>query len=206
MRLGQHTGQTDYLDAAKKTLGNFIGVMEQMPAPAANMLLATGRYLKAAEQSADKSAGAQPDAVATKGPVTLEVFASTLAVEPGQTVDLVLRINIDKGWHINSNRPLQEDLIRTAVSLSTDAPATLTNVTYPPGREATFAFSPEAVSVYEAAISIHAKLAIPDDAAAGEMSLDLIVNTQACNDSSCLAPETHVLPLGFAVELPAAVQ
>jgi hypothetical protein len=54
---------------------------------------------------------------------------------------------------------------------------------------------PEPISIYEGQVEIKAKVKIRDGAEAGTVDLVFEVDTQACDDRSCLAPEKHILQL-----------
>ena len=201
VRLAGQTGRTEPLAAAGRVLERFHGHMDRMPQATAAMLLAAGAYLEAtASAAASQPAGAKPDAVAGKPPVALEAFVSPRSAAPGEVVDVAIRVTIDKGWHINSNKPLQKHLIPTSVHVEPTRFAALHRVVYPEGKKAKFAFSKEALSVYEGVIRIRAKVRIDPSAGPGPVEATVAVKTQACNDSSCLAPETHVLSLRLVIE------
>jgi len=198
VRLARLTGERKYLDAARDTLEAFEGFMQRMPTAAAGLLLATDAYLDAGA-SRTPVAAAEPDAVAEKGPVRIEAFASRLTAAPGGTIDLAVRIAIDEGWHINSHRPLQKDLVATAVGLAKGSPGTLERVSYAPGRKVKLAFSPEALSVYEGTVRVRAAVRLGEKVKPGPLKLALTVTTQACTDSMCSLPETHALTVTLKV-------
>jgi len=198
--LSRHTGEKKYLAAAKKTLDTFGGFIERMPTGTAGMMLAAGEYLDAAEAGPTRAARPRPDAAAEAGPVALAAFASRLRAAPGQTIDLAVRITIDRGWHVNSHKPLQKNLIATRLALKAGPPVALSDVAYPAGKEVKFAFSTEAVSVYEGTAWIRGKVTIARTAKPGPAPLELWVDTQACNDSTCAAPQKHKLTLKVTID------
>ena len=196
VRLGQLTGQSKYRDAAGETLDAFQGFMARMPQGTSSLLVAAAMYLDTAPAA---PAGPKADAVAGKKPVSVAAFASRLTAAPGAEIDLALRVAVDKGWHVNSHRPLGKDLIATSLSVNAGGSAVLGDVVYPPGKKVKFAFSPEALSVYEGTIWIRAKLKLAKTAKPGRAAVELAIGTQACNDSRCLAPQTHKLTLNLTV-------
>jgi len=200
VRLAGLTGRKEYLDAAGTTLEAFQGFMARMPAETASMVLAAAAYLDA------KAAGApparKPDAVADRKPVRIEAFASRRKAAPGETIDVELRLTIDKGWHVNSHRPLGKDLVATTVALAKGSPAALGEVDWPPGTKVKLELSPEALRVYEGTVRIAVPVRLAPAAAPGPAKLALTVTTQACNDRTCLAPATATLALPVEVERP----
>ncbi len=100
---------------------------------------------------------------------------------------LVVAIDLDDNWHINSDKPLQDYLIATAL---TDANGNaLKNVQFPDAHVRKLGFQRSELSLFENKIEIQADW--PDS----EHELAVLVNLQlqACDDEVCLAPET--LPL-----------
>ena len=197
VRLARLTGDRKYLDAAGDTLETFQGFMERMPTATGSLLVATAAYLDAAEPA--RKPPTKPDALADKKPLRIEAYVSQRTVRPGGTVDLAVRIAIDRGWHINSHRPLQKHLTATAASLEKGPPAVLSDVTYPRGKEVRFAFHREALSVYEGTVWIRAVVRIGERARPGAVNLGVLITTQACNDRMCSPPETHALTLTLKV-------
>ncbi len=88
-----------------------------------------------------------------------------------------LRVNLDfnPGWHANSDRPLNEDLIPTSLT-----GVGLSNVRYPQAKMVQLGFQQEPLSVIEGEVAITAQ-------SAGAQAADLTI--QICNDALCLPPE-----------------
>ena len=109
---------------------------------------------------------------------------------------LELQIDLDEGWHINSNEPLQDYLIGTELKGVTNK---LSNVQYPAPHTRKLGFQSEELSLYEGRVLIEAEL--PAAAATDNTNtnsndsatLELVL--QACNDEICLAPETLAIAL-----------
>ena len=147
----------------------------------------------------------KPDVVVAGEPVAAGAFVSRLDVSPGETFQLLLRLTIDDDWHVNSNAPLEDYLIPTAVSLDDDSNFMVEEISYPAGKGMTFAFSPdEPLSVYGDIVWIKMLLASAEDAQIGTIPLQVSVTTQPCNDRMCLAPATQTLSLMMKVDPAAA--
>jgi len=89
---------------------------------------------------------------------------------------LRLGLAFGPGWHANSDRPLNPDLIPTSLT-----GVALSDVRYPPARTVTLGFQSEPLSVIDGQTAITARRA------AGGGSADLTI--QICNDALCLPPE-----------------
>ncbi len=73
-------------------------------------------------------------------------------------------------------------------------------ISYPKGKDVKFQFSPETLSVYEESVKIEFAITIAKDAKEGKSNLEIEVQTQACTDTLCLAPEIHVLSIPIQIE------
>ena len=91
-----------------------------------------------------------------------------------------LDITLKDGWHINSNKPLQDYLIATHL----DVPEGYV-VEYPDSQIVKLGFQPEPLSVYENNLTIRILRKIKTS-----KRLYLNLPLQACNDRICLLPET----------------
>ncbi len=112
------------------------------------------------------------------------------AYEPGSEARLAAALDIEAGWHVNSNPASFDYLIPTALEAEVPAGWPPAAVAYPPGKKLKFAFADEPLSVYDGRVVLIAKLAVPAGAAAGTTNVLASVTYQACDDSSCLPPVT----------------
>ncbi len=211
VRLAGLTEDERYLETATRSFDAFQDLMQRAPSGMTSMITAAAMYLDATSSpsavakpatSGEASAGprrAGPVARARKKPVTAEAFAARLKAGPGQIVRLDVRITIDEGWHINSNKPLQGHLVPTSIELGQDPTLSLGQIVYPEGKQVIFAFSPKLLSVYEGQIKIAVPVAIAKDAKPGPAPAALKLHIQACNDRNCLEPETLTLSLPFEI-------
>lgn len=104
----------------------------------------------------------------------------------GSEVQGVVTATIADGWHINSNKPLDDFAIPTELSLD-PATAALQNVAYPQHELQKFAFSGDReIAVYDHTIQIPFSATL----AAGASTIRASLRYQACNDNVCLPPNT----------------
>lgn len=133
-------------------------------------------------------AGAQ---LPPKPETVVKVYATParLDLQRGATTTVVVLATIQKGFHINSNKPTEDYLIPTRVELPADAPVVLAGADFPPGELKSFGFAPdEKLSVYEGTLKVSVKLKAKPDAPAGQHTVNLAFHYQACNDQLCLRP------------------
>ncbi len=134
------------------------------------------------------------------------VVSSTLthtarAVRPGQSVTLIIDIDILEGWHVNSSRPSLEYLIPTSVEFPEEAPARVVDVAYPEGKMVRLKFAGgERLSVYEGETVIRATIRPLPETPPGEATIPVRLTYQACSDTTCLPPETREFRVALSVE------
>ena len=143
----------------------------------------------------------RPDLRVSEGPVTVEAYSSHSKIAPGGIFYVALRISVESGWHINSNKPYDEYLIPTSANLVDSTAAQLVKIDYPEGKPIKFAFSPtEPLSVYDKISWIKLQLAVNNNRAPGAVAIPIEVTTQACNDRSCVAPTTQTLNIPLEID------
>jgi thiol:disulfide interchange protein DsbD len=120
--------------------------------------------------------------------ITVDVLQSYDKVHPGTELKIAFKLNIEDGWHINSNKPNEDYLIGASLEMQSLDGLNLTDIVYPEGRDINFAFSKIPVSIYEKEALVKASINVPESIKPGEYKVKVIVNYQACNNASCLAP------------------
>ena len=120
--------------------------------------------------------------------VKFKVFSSLDKFYAGTENKVALKVNIEEKWHINSNKPYEEFLIPTSISLAENKNFTLEKVVYPKANDYKFEFSDKPLSVWEEEIIIGALIKVSDNVQPGVNNLVFTLDYQACNNSSCLAP------------------
>ena len=114
---------------------------------------------------------------------------SSYKVKAGAATPLALVVEINDGYHINSNRPADKNLIATALKFERVAGLTVSPVVYPRAKMQKFEFSPRPLSVFEGkAVFKMTARALPS-LAAGSHTLKGKLTVQACNNQICLRPE-----------------
>jgi len=121
---------------------------------------------------------------------SFSVVGDKTAHEPGEQARVAAVIDIERGWHTNSNQPTFEYLIPTKVEIALPTGWPEASILYPSGEMKTFAFADEPISVYEDEVALIATLTIPDSQTEGVVPVELKLTYQACDDRSCLPPVT----------------
>jgi len=164
LELFELTGKAVYRERAEDALRAFASDIERYPQGAMTLALTVERYHEAPAISLDALAASV-------------VEARIDAAPPGFRVFLIVK----EGWHINANPPSSPYLIPTEIR------GDVRNVSYPPGKSMTFAFSNEPLSIYDGEVAI--ELELEQDAT------ELTLVYQACDDTRCLSPVSRRLPL-----------
>ncbi len=138
-------------------------------------------------------------------PVQISFAGGQIRTSPGGQFNAVLTMNIEKPWHINSNKPHDESLIASMVKAKGKG-ITLTNIAYPKPRDVTFSFSDQPISVFEGNAEIVLSFKADPGASSGKHTVDVQLLYQACNDQSCLAPVTVSAVLDVIIEGAASAQ
>ena len=139
---------------------------------------------------------------AQQGGVILETktFLSKDKVYAGETFKAALKLGIGLGWHVNAN-PVNDDfLVPTTVDLREDENFHVVKFVYPTPLTAKFDFSEADSVIYTGSALFGILIKAGDRVGPGTYKLKGSVMYQACNEQSCLAPET----IGFDLEITVA--
>jgi hypothetical protein len=123
---------------------------------------------------------------------------STIHVAPGKATPVVFRFHVKPGFHINSNKPTEPELIPTVLKFSLPGDVVIGKMIYPAGQLTSFPFDPtQKLSVYSGEVAIRASVVAPGSAAIGTYTIHADLRYQACDNNACYPPKT--LPVTFNV-------
>ena len=207
------TGEEVYGELLQQCFRIFIPFAERSPQGGATILLAVAAHLERTpaestraavrETPAGDSPGSPKKAVADAQshvePVTVEAFLANTQGAPGGVVQLALRLTINDNWHINSKNPNLDYLIPAALKIKPNSAVTLGAATFPEPKEFRIDAFPTPIFVYEGQILISMPLNIANDALPGNVSLDFIFTSQACDDKSCQPPQDQPITLKLKI-------
>jgi hypothetical protein len=104
-----------------------------------------------------------------------------------------ININIKEGWHLNSNKPLDEYLTPTSVKLIDTTGFKVLSVEYPQEVLAKLPFSDSELSLYEGDVTINVKVEVDEASVGGKKKVSFEIEYQSCNNQTCLAPVQKTL-------------
>jgi hypothetical protein len=113
----------------------------------------------------------------------------TVSAKAGGSAKITLSIQVDQGFHVNSDKPTDKYLIPLKLTWTAGA---LENkdVTFPKPETAKLPFSEKPVSIFSGSFQIVSDFKVPRDASLGAGTLTGKLRYQACNDHECLTPRT----------------
>jgi DsbC/DsbD-like thiol-disulfide interchange protein len=133
------------------------------------------------------------------------VAAPNAVVTPGRSTPVSFSFHVQDPYHINSNRPLQEELIPTQIHFSLPGEIAVGRLQYPAGKLMSFPFDPNTkLSVYSGDVVIKGMLVAPTHAATGTYTVHGELKYQACDNNACYPPKQ--LPFTFNVKVGARTQ
>mgnify|MGYP001309566576 CR=1 FL=1 len=143
-----------------------------------------------------------PPALAAQPPehvVKARVLLSRESVRPGETFAAAVILEIQAGYHINDNAPLDEFMIPTTLAVAGHADFEILETLFPAGRPARFEYSEAELAVYEGEVVIGLLLKAKAKASPGAKTLEASVGYQACDNATCLPPKELSLVIAVPV-------
>ena len=122
----------------------------------------------------------------------LKVYQSAEQAHQEGGVILAIQLLIDKGWHVNSNKPHDEFLIPVQIEVTSDINNQKNEIIFPKPEDIKLEFSEEPVSVFEGSPVFGSVVNFPKDTELGKKDIIVKVTYQACNDKTCMPPETLI--------------
>jgi DsbC/DsbD-like thiol-disulfide interchange protein len=132
-------------------------------------------------------------------------FFSVDPAQQGSTFQAAVVMDIPRGLHVNSNRPLGKYAVPTVVKVDAPQGFRVTPVTYPRGSVRSFNFGgsgAERLAVYEGRTVFRFNVSVPAKHQLGVATVRASVRFQSCNDEVCFPPATRDLALRIAVVRP----
>jgi len=125
---------------------------------------------------------------------------SSYKIKRGGSVQIAVVIDVEDGYHINSNRPAEKYLIPTSLKFERIDGITTTPITYPKAKLQKFDFSQKPLSVFEGKTVLKLTARALPSLSAGAQTLKGKLTVQACNNQQCLRPQTVDVNVALQVE------
>lgn len=138
--------------------------------------------------------------LAVKAPSVSQLPAGVTNVVGGKPGTVELHFRVPRGYHINSNTPKSEFLIPTALKLDAPTDIVVGRISYPPGRDMAFPFSPnEKLNVYTGDFALQVVVRPLHNVIPGKYMFHGELKYQACDNAACYPPKK--LPVQFEVKV-----
>jgi hypothetical protein len=124
----------------------------------------------------------------------------TVSLTRGVTTPVQFTFHVKSGYHINSSKPLTEELIPSSIGFTPPPDLVIGKVQYPAGQLTSFPFDPtQKLSVYSGDVIIKAVIITQRNAAPGTYTVHGEFKYQACDNNACYPPKK--LPVQFDVKV-----
>ena len=162
----------------------------------------------AADAASTAGADAEPSPLIVASPepqsssIGVNGFFSVDPAQQGSTFQAAVVMDIPRGLHVNSNRPLGKYAIPTVVKVDAPRGFRVTTVSYPRATVRSFSFggaAAERLAVYEGRAVFRFGVSVPAGHPLGVETVRVSVRFQSCNDEVCFPPATRDLSLRIAV-------
>jgi DsbC/DsbD-like thiol-disulfide interchange protein len=119
-----------------------------------------------------------------------------LVAKPGGTVEQVLKVTVRDGYHVNSDKPIDEFII--PLKLTWTGPLEVKQVIFPKAEEINV--NGQKLTVFTGSFPVRTQLSIPASAAKGKTTVTGKLRYQACSNEMCLRPTTVDIELPLTIE------
>ena len=125
---------------------------------------------------------------AKKEKVEAKAYLSVDKLPPGGRCRIAVIVNIELGWHINTNPAQPDYLVATELKATTKLKSQIGNWKYPKGKVLEVEGFDEEFTVYEKRVIIFGDVVVPQSINGANEELTIEMSFQACNDARCLKP------------------
>jgi hypothetical protein len=108
-----------------------------------------------------------------------------------------INIYIKEGWHLNSNKPLDDYLTPTSVKLVDTSEIKIVKIDYPPELIKKLQFSDSELSLYEGMVMIKIILNANETFLKNKKKAEFELEYQSCNNQTCLFPVQKVISINL---------
>ncbi|MBT4527289.1 MAG: DUF255 domain-containing protein [Deltaproteobacteria bacterium] len=181
--LYRRTGNDIYQKNAKAVLAAFSSKISEYPEGFSYMMLGASKLFNGEYKNHQYAAG---------GAVALKIKTES---EAADKIKFEIQFSIKPGWHINSDQPLQEDLIPTQIALKNGEYATINHITFPKSDMVSLGFQEAPLAVYTGDLIVKGKIDTINNTSPDQLLEHLELTLQACNNSFCALPEVLSFPI-----------
>jgi thiol:disulfide interchange protein len=123
--------------------------------------------------------------------VKMKLIPNSIRAGVNSKFEVILNVNIEKDWHINSNKPNDENLIPTEISIQNKWLKIL-SIKYPNPKELSTPINEKPVFVFEGNEQIRITFEVNKTVSCGILKIPVKFTYQACNDRTCMSPNSII--------------
>ncbi len=196
LKLSRLTGESRYADLAERTVKLFAAQIVEQPYASEDLLIVAMALMDAGRW---ETANAEPpDATIGRRPVRIDLHAPDQHLGAGKTATVRLRLRIDPPYHIYGPQIGDAPVQPTRIVLAEHEHIALGPIDWPTPATMYDPIVDGELPVYHGEVTVDVPLRIAPGAS-GELTAELTVHTQPCDDTACLAPRADVLRVDLAV-------
>ena len=106
----------------------------------------------------------------------------------GESVRVALRVSLPEGLHTQSNKPRDENLIPTELTIDAPSGVTVKEIVWPPATDLNQAGADKPLAVFEQTFPIGVELALAASVPVGDLAVPARLRYQACDANLCYPP------------------
>src|SRR5262249_17568610 len=110
------------------------------------------------------------------------------AAHPGEGARVALKVSLPDGLHTQSNKPRDETLIPTELTIDAPACVTLKEIVWPPATDLNQGGADKPLAVFEQTFAIGVELALASSVPTGDLVVPARLRYQACDANLCYPP------------------
>lgn len=122
--------------------------------------------------------------------IRAQAYLSVDKIPAGSTCQVIVVVNVEKGWHINANPPSPAFVIPVKLNYKSKNNVELIDVKYPPGKPFDLDGAAVPILVYDGEVQLRGTVQIPAEAGGLTEDMEINVTYQACHERGCLPPKT----------------
>jgi thioredoxin:protein disulfide reductase len=111
-------------------------------------------------------------------------------VAGGQTIRAALQVSLPEGFHVQSDKPRDPNLIATELTFNPPEGVTVKEIVFPAPVDLAQIGSAQPLAVFERAFPIGVQFTLARSLPKGDLVVPAHLRYQACNDTTCFAPKT----------------
>ena len=141
-------------------------------------------------------------AAAQFGPTSIEITPryETDGAHPGETFRMAAEVQLDPGYHVNSNEPLDPYLIPTTIVFSAPEGITVRKLAFP--EPSTLMQAGIELVTYDEEFLLGVEIVLADNVEPGEYVVSALLRYQSCDETTCYSPTQEPIEFRVAVVPP----